>query len=109
MITVTESGEYTVSVSGDEFCPNVDSVEVTFIPSVTVGLANTRLDVQGRIYYHREVDSDIPVTIVVLSIPGDTIVLTDVSDDTEVPLVINASTYFEILSVTSSQAMSHHR
>ena len=106
MITVTESGEYAVSVSGDEFCPNVDSVEVTFIPSVTVGLGNTPIGCAGEEFgIIVEVDSDIPVTIVVLSIPGDTIVLTDVSDDTEVPLVINASTYFEILSVTSSQAM----
>ena len=106
MISVTESGEYAVSVSGDEFCPNVDSVEVTFIPSVTVGLANTPIGCAGETFgIIVEVDSDIPVDIVVFSIPGDTIFLNDVSSDTEVPIVINASTYFEILSVTSSQPM----
>ncbi len=106
MVTVTESGEYSVTVSGNEFCPYRDSIEVTFIPSVTVGLANNQIGCEGDEFnIIVEVDSEIPVTIEILSIPGDTIVLFDVTEDTEISLIINEPTYFEILSVTSSLPM----
>ncbi len=105
-ITITDSGKYLVTVTGSEFCPGLDSIEVTFIPSVTVGLANTPIGCAGEEFtIIVEVESEIPVTITVLSTPGDTIFLHDVSEDTEVPLIIHDTTYFEILSVTSSQAM----
>lgn len=106
LISVTENGVYGVTVSGNEFCPGQDSVEVTFIPSVAVGFSSNQIGCEGEEFnIIVEVESDIPVNIVILTIPGDTIFLNDVTEDTEVPVVINEPTYFQVLSVTSSQEM----
>lgn len=102
-ITVSESGTYSVTISGDEFCPNVDSVDVTFLPEVQISLSYDKAICLGEeATLVLEVDTDFPLTIELLQLPGDTIQLTNVTDDIEISFFISETTTFTILNATAA-------
>ena len=103
-ITITQSGQYSVTVSGDEFCPNSDTVVVTFFPNVTVILGNNQVSCEGdEVIVSIETESIYPLTIEIIAFPGDTITLTNVTGDIEIPLFLEESTLFIINNVITSQ------
>ncbi|HSF88024.1 MAG TPA: hypothetical protein VLA46_01340, partial [Saprospiraceae bacterium] len=103
-ISVSQNGQYSVTVSGDEFCPNSDSIEVTFFPAVVVSLGNDQVACEGdEVNVSLEVESVYPLTIEIIAFPGDTITLTNVTGDTEIPVILQESTLFVIQSVMSAQ------
>lgn len=102
-ISVSDPGTYSVTVTGDEFCPAIDSIEISVVPNVFVELGNDIVVCEGEeANIEVEVQSSLPLTIEITVSPGNPLIYTGVISDIEIPVFVTEFTSYVINSVTAT-------
>jgi gliding motility-associated-like protein len=103
-IMVTQSGQYSVYVTGDEFCPNRDTIEINLLPDVEVSFGPDISACSNELVTVTiNVESSIPLTIELMASPGGPMNFQNVTGN--VQFVVNGSgtTFYVISGVTPSE------
>jgi gliding motility-associated-like protein len=103
MITVSQDGEYSVTVSDDTHCPGSDTVTVVTVPVITVALTGDVLTCDNEtVTLTLQTNASFPITVEIEADPGETFVFDDVIGTysfTDLPF---SNTIYTITSVTPS-------
>ena len=103
-ITVSDAGEYIVTVSDGENCPNQDTVELTVLPVIHVSLEGDIASCDNAAATLTIVtDSPFPIDVVINVSPGSPITLTGISGPYSFTDLPTEETEYTIASLTPSQ------
>ena len=103
-ITVSDAGEYIVTVSDGENCPNQDTVELTVLPVIHVSLEGDIAACDNAAATLTIVtDSPFPIDVVINVSPGSPIILTGISGPYSFTDLPTEETEYTIASMTPSQ------
>lgn len=103
-IGINESGQYSLTITGSEYCAAADTVEVTFLPLIHVDMPEEIMVCDSDdMFLTIQTDSDIPLVIEILATPGGPFTLNNITGIYQHPINPVGTTYYFIQSVTSAQ------